>query len=451
MTSTHQRNVRGMHDAPRCEVLNKGGNPCRNPAVKGKRRCAVHGGGGSAGKDYRQESREAANANLRVDQLVTPQIRKLDKVIRKLQRSGEAPWALAILTEVSTALDYITRQKQADLAATYMPTEAQRLAERDQAARLDLARKYSASGHRSREMVRDRAQGAILGLATGEAVGITLAGSERDSYRTIEDMLGGGRLCLKAGQWAGDTAMALALMESLTGRGDFDERDFMERLLEWRDDGEYSCTGSTIGLGATTREALARYDRTDDLIAGETHADDLSNGSLARMAPVAVRYWRHRSERREVAERQSQVTHGGPYAVTACIAFADILADAIAGVARKDVLRPRDVHVADSHRLLTVGCWSGRRRGDMSGSNNVLTSLEAALWCVGTTETFEEAVLAAANLGEDAGSTAALAGQLAGALYGACAIPDRWLEQLAWRDKIIDMADALFDQSGKRS
>jgi ADP-ribosyl-[dinitrogen reductase] hydrolase len=86
----------------------------------------------------------------------------------------------------------------------------------------------------------------------------------------------------------------------------------------------------------------------------------------------------------------------------------------------------------------------------VSGANNAITSLEAAMWCVGTTESFEEAVLAAANLGDDAGSTAALAGQLAGALYGACAIPDHWLEQLAWRDRIADMADAVFDHSAKR-
>lgn len=451
MSSTHQRNVRGMHDAPRCEVLTRGANPCRNPAVKGRRRCAVHGGRGSAGKDYRQDSVAAANANLRVDQLVAPQIRKVDKVIRKLQRSGEAGWALGMLSEVRTGLDYITRQKQADLAASYVPAEAERVAGRDQAVRLDLVRRYSASGHRSREMVRDRARGAILGLATGEAIGITLAGWERDSYRTISELLGGGYLGLKAGQWAGDTAMALVLMESLICRGGLDERDFMERLLEWRDDGVHSCTGSCVGLGETTREALARYERFDDPVAGETHADNLSNGSLARLAPVAVRYWKLSSERRRVAERQSRVTHGGPYAIAACVALADILADAIAGLSRQSIFRIRHVQIVDSYRALTIGSRSRRTRADMSGSNNVLTSLESALWCVGTTETFEDAVLVAANLGEDAGSTAAIAGQLAGALYGACAIPDRWLEQLAWRDKIIDMTDALFDQSGKRS
>lgn len=449
MTSTHERNVRGMHGAPRCEVRSKKNERCRNPAVTGKKRCAVHGGKGSAGKDYREETRDATKASLRVDQFVSPQLKRLNKVIRKLERSGEAPWALKSLNEVSAALDNLTRQKDLDLASEYVVPDAQRTAEREQAARLDLARQYSAKGHRSLERVRDRARGAMLGLATGEAIGVTLTGWERDSYQ-LEDMVGGGHFGLKPGQWAGDTAMALALSGVLARRHRFDERDFIERLIEWRDEGEYSCTGTCIGLGATTAAALDRYGRIDDPLAGDTHADDVSNGSLARIAPVAVRFWRRGFDRRDVAERQSRVTHGGPYAIAACMAFSDILADAIAGEPREAVLRLREVPVTDSQRLLNIGSCPGRRRHGVSGANNAVTSLEAAMWCVGTTESFEEAVLAAANLGGDAGSTAALAGQLAGALYGACAIPDRWLDQLAWRDKITDIADALFDYSAKR-
>lgn len=449
MSSNHKRNVHGMHESPRCEVRTKSNNPCGNPAVKGKRRCAVHGGRGSAGKNYREEERRAAKATVRVDQLVAPQVRKLNKLIRKLERTGEAPWALKKLAEISATLDNLTRLKDLDLAIAYVVPDAQRAAEREQAARFDLARRYAATGHRSLERVRDRSRGALLGLAIGEATGITHAGCERGAYQ-CQDMDGGGRLGLEPGQWAGDTAMALALSESLARRQRFDERDFIERLKEWRDDGEYSCTGECVGLGATTGAALKRYDRTDDPVAGESHADDLSNGSLARIAPVAIRYWRRTLERGDVAERQSCVTHGGPYAVAACLALADILADAIAGQPREVVLGPREVPVPYAGQMLKVGSWSGLRRDDVSSANNALLSLEAAMWCVGTTENFEEAVLAAANLGGDSGSTAALAGQLAGALYGACAIPEPWLEQLAWRDKITDMADALFDYSAKR-
>lgn len=448
---THKRNVSGMHAAPRCEAQTKDYRRCANPAVSGKRRCAVHGGKASAGKNHRQEHGDYTKAELRFDQLLGPIIKRVDKLARRVARTGQGSAIEDDISTISRMLHHITKRKQAELAAAYVPSEAERQAERDAAARLDLARRYSLPGQGSRERVRDRARGALLGLAAGEAVGITLAGWKRDSYRMIEEMVGGGELGLKPGQWAGDTAMAITLGDSLLYRHQLDEYDFIERLVEWRDEGINSCTTKCLGLGETTARALERYGDIGDPIAGETHADCLSNGSLARIAPVAVRYCNREIARGEAAERQSLVTHGGPYAVTACRAFADILAEAIEGQSRELVLRCRHVYVHNSNRVLEVGNWSGRGRDEMSGANNALDSLEAALWAVGTTETFEEAVLAAANLGEDAGSTAAIAGQLAGALYGACNIPDRWLEQLAWRDKIADMADALFAQSGKRS
>jgi ADP-ribosylglycohydrolase len=451
MSSTHQRNTRGMQDASRCEALTRAREPCGSPAVGGKKRCRVHGGKGSEGKNHQQEYRDYTKAYLHWDQLLNPVIKKVDKLARKVKRTGEAIAILEELQTVSRMLKDITRQKQSELAADYVVPEAQQLAEQEEAASLNLAREYSGKGHRSRERIRDRARGAILGLATGEAVGVTLMGRKCGSYQAIEDMQGGGELGLGAGQWAGDTAMALALMESLTYLRRFDERDFMERLLEWRDDGIHSCTGRCAGIGETTRAALARYQRFDDPLAGETHADDLSNGSLARIAPVAVLYWKREADRSNVAERQSMVTHGGPYAVLACVAFADILADAIAGKPREAVLGRRGVQMPNSGLEVTVGTRAWLQRSDVSGANNALTSLDAALWCVGTTETFKEAVLAAVNLGGDAGSTAALAGQLAGALYGACAIPGHWLAQLAWREKIREMTDALFRQSGSRT
>jgi ADP-ribosyl-[dinitrogen reductase] hydrolase len=451
MSSTHQRNTRGMQDAPRCEALARASKSCRSPAVAGRKRCHVHGGKGSEGKNHGQEYRDYTKAYLHWDQLLNPAIKKVDKLARKVERTGEAIAILEELHAVSRMLKDITRQKQSELAANYVVPEAQQLAEQEQAASLDLARQYSAKGHRSRERTRDRARGAILGLATGEAVGVTLMGRNRDSYQAIEDMQGGGELRLGAGQWAGDTAMALALMESLNYLRRFDERDFMERLLEWRDDGVHSCTGRCVGIGETTRDALVRYQQFDNPVAGETHADDLSNGSVARIAPVAVLYWKRETERSNVAARQSMVTHGGPYAVLACVGFADILADAIAGKPREAVLRRRGVQMPNSDLVVTVGTRAGLQRSEVSGANNALTSLEAAMWCVGTTETFKEAVLAAANLGGDAGSTAALAGQLAGALYGACAIPGHWLEQLAWREKIAEMTDELFRRSGSRA
>ena len=450
MSSNHKRNVSGMHDAPRCEAETKAGDPCGNPAVKGKKRCHVHGGMGAQGKNYRQETNHYKAAYLHLEQQLNVHVRKLGKIMRKIERSGDPAVVLDGLKNARRELLLLTKQKQSDHAAAYRPPEAEVMAKREEAAALDTRRRYSGKGHRSLEMIRDRARGAMLGLAVGEAVGLTLAGWPRDSYE-VEDMHGGGLLGLKPGEWAGDTAMALALMESLTYRHLFDETDFIERLIDWRDDGEYSCTGFCLSMGATTEKALKQYERTGDPVAGEFHADCVANGSLARIAPVAIRYWKQRAGLRDVAIRQSLTTHAGPIVVPACVGFAEILSDAIFGLPRDEVLRPREVYLSSSLRPVLVGEWQDKRLQHIRGCNNAMMSLEAALWCVGKTESFEEAVLKAANLGEDSGSTAALAGQLAGALYGACAIPERWIEKLAWRDKILKMTDALFDQSRSRA
>ena len=197
------------------------------------------------------------------------------------------------------------------------------------------------------------------------------------------------------------------------------------------------------GLEQPIAEALARYELSRDPAQGGAGH---SNGSLVRIAPVAIRYWAENDERRDVAVRQSLVTHGSPVVSLACAGFADMLADAIADRPKSEVLAQRSIDHESSHRPLMIDAWERLSREDIDGSDNALSSLHAAIWCVGTTYCFRDAVLAAANLGEDAGSTAALAGQLAGALYGGRSIPSEWLEKLAWKGKIVDMTDALFNQ-----
>src|SRR5207244_397889 len=140
--------------------------------------------------------------------------------------------------------------------------------------------------------IRDRAVGALLGLAMGDAVGTTLEFRRRDSYEPLTDMIGGGPFGLKAGQWTDDTAMALALAESLAGREDLDEQDLMARFVAWWRKGEYSCTGTCFDIGGTTAAALSRWERTHEAHCGSTDPNSAGNGSLMRLAPVAIRFWR---------------------------------------------------------------------------------------------------------------------------------------------------------------
>jgi ADP-ribosyl-[dinitrogen reductase] hydrolase len=161
-----------------------------------------------------------------------------------------------------------------------------------------------------------------------------------------------------------------------------------------------------------------------------------------RFAPVAIRYWADRPKLREVAALQTRTTHGA-----ASLLFAEILSDAIAGRSRGEVLAPRSGSYRPKVQAIASGkSWRGRDRDDITGSGYVVDCLNAALWAVSRTTNFPSAVLLAANLGDDADTTAAVAGQLAGALYGSSGIPEDWLAKLAWRTKIEARADESFEK-----
>jgi ADP-ribosyl-[dinitrogen reductase] hydrolase len=291
--------------------------------------------------------------------------------------------------------------------------------------------------------IEDRAIGALLGLAIGDAIGTTLEFRARDGYQPLTDMVGGGPFDLKVGEWTDDTAMALALADSLDGRDDLDEQDLLSRFVNWWRLGSYSCTGECFDIGITTRHALARWQSTRDPHCGSTNPMSAGNGSLMRLAPVAIRFWKDRARLRDIAGRQSKTTHAAPEAVDACIAFAEVLADAIEGRSRVEVLRPRSEPYVGVIGTIMRGQWREKARTAIHSTGYVAHSLEAALWCVDRTTDYGEAVLIAANLGDDADTTAAITGQLAGALYGASGIPEIWVGRVAWGDRIKTKATHL--------
>jgi len=299
--------------------------------------------------------------------------------------------------------------------------------------------------------LRDRARGALLGLAVGDALGTTLEFKPKDSYQPLTGIVGGGPFRLKAGAWTDDTSMALALATSLVERDGLDERDLMERFCAWAEKGEYSHNGRCFDIGITVRGALERFRRTGNPVAGSIDPQTAGNGSLMRLAPVAILYAFDDEARYEAARRQSATTHGAEEALAACAAYADLVAEAIQGWSKAQIFTPRSGWSPDkvgrAMRMETVS-WP---RSQVRGSGYVIHSLEAAIWAVGNARDFREAVLLAANLGEDADTTAAIAGQLAGAIWGASGIPEEWLAVLAWRDRITDLADRLHDLSLERT
>ncbi|MGU3329458.1 ADP-ribosylglycohydrolase family protein [Methylobacterium mesophilicum] len=293
------------------------------------------------------------------------------------------------------------------------------------------------------EAIRDRAIGAFIGLAVGDAIGTTLEFEARDAKPPVYDMWGGGPFDLIAGEWTDDTSMALCLADSLIACDGLDERDLMERFCRWHDSGENSSTGACFDIGITTRQALEQFRQTDDPIAGPTDDRTGGNGSIMRLAPVAIRYWNDPEHLRDAARRQSYVTHGATETVDACDALATVLASLIRGKPLTDVLSASYGPFCPGVQAIMEGSYRGKARSEIRSSGYVIHTLEASIWCLSETTTFRDAVLLAVNLGDDADTVGAVTGQLAGAAYGLAAIPQEWVSRLAWNERLVQISERL--------
>ena len=294
---------------------------------------------------------------------------------------------------------------------------------------------------------RNRALGCVLGLAVGDAIGASVEFKTRGSFKPLTSMAGGGPFNLAPGEWTDDTTMALCLAESLLAMGEVDQQDLMQRFEHWLTRGENSVNGRCFDIGITTRTAIERFAATGVASAGSSAADTAGNGSLVRLAPVAVFYRADGHAASFMASKQSRATHAAPECLDACQLFTAILLDALAGADKVMATRQRVMALTPKLLFISGGDWKDKTRNEIRSSGYVVDTLEAAVWSVWQTDNFRDAVLTAANLGDDADSVAAVAGQLAGALYGAASIPTEWLGKLAWRDKIEALANALFDRA----
>ena len=279
------------------------------------------------------------------------------------------------------------------------------------------------------EGVIDRAVGALLGLATGDAVGATVEFKPPGSFPPVDDLVGGGPHKLKAGQWTDDTAMALCLAESLLDVGGHDSVDQLRRYVLWYRDAYFSCKDWYFDIGGTVRSQLERFERTGEPVEPDINPEAAANGSLMRLAAVPIRWHASVQDAAEWSARSSMTTHAARRPVDACRVLGAMTAALIAGRAAEVVLRgdfwqfgPLDDEVA----AVAAGSWTRKEPPEIRGKGFCIDALEAALWAVDGATDFADAVLRAANLGDDADTTAAIAGQLAGARWGASGIRADW-------------------------
>ena len=292
----------------------------------------------------------------------------------------------------------------------------------------------------------ERFRGCLLGLATGDAVGTTVEFQPRGSFSPITDLVGGGPFQLQPGQWTDDTSMALCLATSLIATGGFDAVDQMNRYCDWYENGYLSSTGTCFDIGNTVRYALNQYKSSGNPFSGSTNPNSAGNGCLMRLAPVPMFYFPDRDRVLHFSGESSRTTHGVTECIDASRLFGDMLLRSLSGASKIEILLGSEPEIVTSPSIQAIakGDYQTKSIHDIRGSGYVVESLEAALWCFWTTETYEQAILAATNLGDDADTTAAICGQVAGAYYGESAIPNHWLAQLTMRQEITELAVKIF-------
>jgi ADP-ribosylglycohydrolase len=265
-------------------------------------------------------------------------------------------------------------------------------------------------------------------------------------------MMGGGPLGLDAGHWTDDTSMALCLAESLIVKRDFDPVDQMERYLKWLREGHLSSLPYSFGIGRTVRFALQEFEQTGEPYSGPTDYFSAGNGCIMRLAPVPMFYALRPKEAIEKSALSGRTTHGAEVALDACRYFGAMLVGALSGASKEELLSElycpipgyweRNPLEAEIYAIAT-GFYKNRKPPQIRGTGYVVQSLEAAIWCFYQTHSFRDGCLMAVNLGDDADTTAAVYGQLAGAFYGEEEIPDSWRRKLARRELIESYAEQL--------
>jgi ADP-ribosyl-[dinitrogen reductase] hydrolase len=292
-----------------------------------------------------------------------------------------------------------------------------------------------------------RARGCLLGLAVGDAVGTTVEFSARGCFSPVTDMVGGGPFGLKPGEWTDDTSMALCLAESLAECGGFDARDQMERYCRWWRKGHMSSNGRCFDIGITVSGALRKFEENGEPFSGSIAPDTAGNGSIMRLAPVPIFVGGDLPETIRLARESSRTTHGAQECLDACHVLGVLLHYLLGGMKKEDALERLKSESVTSPAIRAVldGSYREKPEEKIRASGYVVHTLEAALWSSHRTSSFRDAILTAVNLGEDADTTGAVCGQIAGACYGTDGIPAGWLAKLAKREKIESLADGLGD------
>ncbi|NLI14019.1 MAG: ADP-ribosylglycohydrolase family protein [Peptococcaceae bacterium] len=292
----------------------------------------------------------------------------------------------------------------------------------------------------------------MLGVAVGDALGVPVEFIPRQELckKPVKDMTGYGSHNQPPGTWSDDTSLTLCLVESLCEAG-YDLIDAGKRFIKWYREGYWTPFGKVFDIGNLTRQAILRLEcGIDPVLAGPTVERSNGNGSLMRILPASLYF--AGSEDRVMIDavcKISCLTHGHPRSQLGCILYSLLVQELLKGnspiSAYQDMIKriqkiSEETVLADeltNYIRILDGSLPGLAEKEIRSDGYVVSTLEAAIWCLLNNTDFLGTVLAAVNLGVDSDTTGAVAGGLAGIYYGFSSIPQKWLGKLACIEEIM--------------
>ena len=297
---------------------------------------------------------------------------------------------------------------------------------------------------------------SILGFAIGDAMGVPLEFTKRDNRQSnpISNMKGFGSHNVPEGTWSDDTSMTIATIDSIIENNNINYQDMMNKFLLWVTKAKYTATDKVFDIGITTSNALNRYKiNVSPLECGSKNFRDNGNGSLMRILPI-VFYINSlplsNEEKTRVINDSSSLTHAHEVSKMGCKIYSDYVERLISNNFDKmeaynyiktiDYSKYYSFETIEIYKRILKDDISKLDINDIQSSGYVVSSLEAALWSVLTSNSFEEAIVKAINLGEDTDTIGAITGSLAGMIYKYKSFPKKWTQKLKKEDYLIDLS-----------
>ncbi|EST12375.1 ADP-ribosylglycohydrolase family protein [Sporolactobacillus laevolacticus] len=306
--------------------------------------------------------------------------------------------------------------------------------------------------------IKKRVLPTMYGGIIGDLLGVPVEFRQRDTFQ-IDDVSGYGTYNQPPGTWSDDTSLTLCLVENIVEKESI--QNLMRKFVQYQDKGYWTPFGTMFDIGRTTVEAISRFKKgvLPSECGGRSEYDN-GNGAIMRISPLVFMLYKEFDfiKKAEIIKQYTEITHAHPRAIVGSIIYIEFLVRLYHNnyfeKSIKEIQELFNENFAQDHvylkelrsykRIFNENFFKTPQEEILS-DGYIVHTLEAAIWCLGTTNSFKEAVLKAVNLGGDTDTVASLTGSLAGMYYKMDGIPNEWLEKIARKKDIDDLIKKFYE------